>query len=65
MGTNFTQSITEAKCTSDNVTAEQLGAGVAFKRVRRITGYLSDETAFNNAKRAELHDRVSHASVCC
>ena len=31
-----------------------------IKRVRRITGYLSDENNFNDAKRAELKDRVEH-----
>jgi len=33
-----------------------------IRRVRRITGYLSDSTNFNDAKRAELADRVIHAS---
>lgn len=31
-----------------------------IKRVRRITGYLSNENNFNDAKRAELRDRVKH-----
>ena len=31
-----------------------------IKRIRRITGYLSDVTNFNSAKRAELKDRVVH-----
>ncbi|MDF2571097.1 MAG: hypothetical protein K0R55_2701 [Sporomusa sp.] len=31
-----------------------------IKRVRRITGYLSTEDRFNNAKQAELSDRRSH-----
>ena len=31
-----------------------------IRRVRRITGYLSDEQNFNDAKRAELKDRKSH-----
>lgn len=57
MGTNYQSSKIET------VTDEQLGKGVMFRRVRRITGYLSDESSFNNAKQAELHDRVSHASV--
>ena len=34
-----------------------------IKRVRRITGYLSDENNFNDAKRAELKDRVQHEEV--
>lgn len=31
-----------------------------IRRIRRITGYLSTEDRFNDAKRAELHDRVKH-----
>ena len=31
-----------------------------IKRVRRITGYLSTTENFNDAKRSELHDRVTH-----
>lgn len=31
-------------------------------RVRRITGYLSNENNFNAAKQAELSDRSSHAN---
>ena len=38
---------------------------VPFERIRRITGYLVGTVErFNNAKRAEEHDRVKH-SVCC
>ena len=34
---------------------------VPFQRIRRITGYLvGDLGRFNNAKRAEVLDRVSH-----
>jgi len=34
---------------------------VPFERIRRITGYLVGTTdRFNNAKRAEEHDRVKH-----
>ena len=34
---------------------------VRFQRIRRITGYLvGDLSRFNNAKRAEEHDRVKH-----
>ena len=36
-------------------------AGVHFKRLRRITGYLVGTLdRFNNGKRAEEHDRVKH-----
>ena len=34
-----------------------------IKRVRRITGYLSAVENFNDAKRAELKDRVKHGEV--
>lgn len=35
-----------------------------FQRIRRITGYLVGTLdRFNNAKRAEEHDRVKHS--CC
>ena len=33
---------------------------VRFKRIRRITGYLGDSSRWNEAKKAELEDRVSH-----
>lgn len=38
-----------------------VGEGVGFERIRRITGYLVGTLdRFNNAKRAEEHDRVKH-----
>lgn len=38
-----------------------VGEGVGFERIRRITGYLVGTTdRFNNAKRAEVRDRVKH-----
>ena len=41
--------------------AEPVGEGVGFERIRRITGYLVGTLdRFNNAKRAEEHDRVKH-----
>ena len=37
------------------------GQGVRFERIRRITGYLVGSlNRFNNAKRAEVDDRVIH-----
>ena len=37
------------------------GEGVGFERIRRITGYLvGTSDRFNNAKRAEVNDRVKH-----
>lgn len=42
----------------------ELGKGVKFQRIRRITGYLvGDMTSWNNAKRAEERDRVKHGVV--
>lgn len=38
-----------------------IGEGVKFERIRRITGYLVGTVdRFNNAKKAELRDRVKH-----
>lgn len=38
-----------------------LGKGVAFERIRRITGYLVGSlTTWNDAKKAEERDRVKH-----
>lgn len=42
---------------------EKYGQGVGFERIRRITGYLVGTTdRWNDAKRAELKDRVKHSS---
>ena len=51
----------------EKVMQEQLiGEGVGFERIRRITGYLVGTLdRFNNAKRAEEHDRVKHTVTCC
>ena len=39
----------------------QLGEGVRFERIRRITGYLTgDLNTWGNAKQAEVRDRVKH-----
>ena len=42
--------------------AEMLvGCGVGFERIRRITGYLVGTLdRFNDAKKAEEHDRIKH-----
>lgn len=40
---------------------EMIGKGVGFKRIRRITGYLVGTIdRFNDAKSAEVRDRVKH-----
>ena len=45
----------------DNFTKRQLGEGVVFDRIRRITGYLVGTLdRFNDAKRTEVQDRVKH-----
>lgn len=39
----------------------KMGKGVRFERIRRITGYLvGTMDRWNNAKKAEEHDRVKH-----
>ena len=41
-----------------------IGEGVTFERIRRITGYLVGTVdRFNNAKKAELRDRVKHTAM--
>lgn len=41
-----------------------IGEGVKFERIRRITGYLVGTVdRFNNAKKAELRDRVKHTAM--
>ena len=40
-----------------------VGEGVKFDRIRRITGYLVGTLdRFNNAKKAEVNDRGTHAT---
>ena len=42
---------------------EKRGQGVSFERIRRITGYLVGTTdRWNDAKKAELRDRVNHTT---
>ncbi len=42
---------------------KMVGEGVKFERIRRITGYLVGTLdRFNNAKKAEVTDRVTHAT---
>jgi len=44
-------------------TVKTVGEGVKFDRIRRITGYLVGTLdRFNNAKKAEVADRVTHAT---
>lgn len=40
---------------------QKMGKGVGFERIRRITGYLVGTLdKWNNAKKAEEKDRVTH-----
>ncbi|WP_288714503.1 anaerobic ribonucleoside-triphosphate reductase [uncultured Bilophila sp.] len=40
---------------------KKIGESVKFERIRRITGYLVGTVdRFNDAKRAEVEDRVKH-----
>lgn len=42
-------------------TDAKYGKGVGFERIRRITGYLvGTMDKWNDAKKAEEHDRVKH-----
>ena len=44
-----------------NNQTDTVGEGVKFERIRRITGYLVGTLdRFNDAKRAEVNDRVKH-----
>ena len=39
----------------------EVGKGIKFERIRRITGYLLGTVdRFNNGKKAEVKDRVKH-----
>lgn len=43
---------------------QMVGEGVKFERIRRITGYLVGSVdRFNNAKAAEVRDRVKHCGM--
>lgn len=48
---------------SKQADTERIGKNVRFERIRRITGYLVGTTdRWNDAKKAELRDRVRHTS---
>lgn len=42
-------------------TETQIGEGVPFERLRRITGYISGDyvKSFNDAKKKEVEDRIA------
>lgn len=44
-----------------NKEENKVGKGIGFERIRRITGYLVGTVErFNDGKRAEVEDRVTH-----
>ena len=46
----------------DEVELQYEASSIPFERIRRITGYLVGTLdRFNNAKRAEVEDRVKHS----
>jgi anaerobic ribonucleoside-triphosphate reductase len=48
----------------DLIMKNEVGKGVGFERIRRITGYLVGTLdRFNDAKRAEEKDRVKHGAT--
>lgn len=43
---------------------KKVGECVSFERIRRITGYLVGTLdRFNNAKKSEVSDRVTHTGI--
>ncbi len=53
----------DIKADGDFVDLEYILRSRPFQRIRRITGYLVGTLdRFNNAKRAEEHDRVKHGA---
>lgn len=45
----------------NKVAMDEIGKNVGFERIRRITGYLvGTMDKWNDAKKAEEHDRVKH-----
>ena len=52
----------KSELTETKAEVKMVGEGVAFERVRRITGYLVGTLDhFNDAKYAEVRDRVKHS----
>ena len=48
----------------ENPSPRQLGEGIHFERIRRITGYLvGSMDRWNTGKRAEEHDRIKHEVI--
>ncbi len=57
------ESLTLKLCDDGFVDADYVLKPIPIERIRRITGYLVGTVdRFNNAKRAEVNDRVKHMS---
>ena len=55
------KSINVKACDGDFVNVSYTARGQSFERIRRITGYLVGTTdRWNDAKKAEEHDRLKH-----
>lgn len=39
---------------------KEIGNGIKFERIRRLTGYLAATERFNEAKKKEEKERVKH-----
>lgn len=50
------------QCLDEGELNRNIGEGVSFERLRRITGYLVGTVdRWNDGKKAELKDRVKHS----
>lgn len=59
------ENLTLKICDDGYIDADYVLKPVPIERIRRITGYLVGTIdRFNNAKRAEVGDRVKHMSCC-
>lgn len=57
------ESLTLKICDDGFIDADYMLKPIPIERIRRITGYLVGTVdRFNNAKRAEVNDRVKHMS---
>ncbi len=55
------KSISVTMCDDGKVDVDYTTQGAKFERIRRITGYLvGSMDSWNDAKRAEEHERVKH-----
>ena len=60
----YTVTYLDINVRGDDVELTATLSAVKFRRIRRITGYLVGTLdRFNNAKRAEVDDRVKHTKI--